>query len=116
MSSRIGALVVALLVLSTVVLVAAFAGGGGDGAGAAATERMAQVDGVLTLVRDDQLVLQPFTDGSLPMRFAVQPRDVPVLDLPHLRQHVQDGTPVRIFHERDATGAVARGYQDLVAP
>ena len=116
MSARTGAIVAAVLLLSVVVLVAVFAGGGGGGAaaqagGAAAGERM---DGVLTQVTEDGLVLQPYAAGAQPQRFAVRPEDRPVLDLPHLRQHVDDGTPVRLFYERAGGGLVARGYQDLL--
>jgi len=115
-NGRLGALVVAILLLSVVVLVAAFAGGGGDTdpRGRTDGEALAMAEGVLTQVAQDALVLQPFAQGAPPLRFAVRPGDVAVLDLPHLRQHVQDGTPVRLYYERSGGTTVAKGYEDLL--
>ncbi len=115
MPPRVAALVVGLLVLSVGILVAVTAGGGGDGGGAVAAPVAAreQADGVLTRVEEDELVLQPYTSAP-PQRFVVRPEDRVALDLPHLRLHVRDGTPVRLFFEREGGAMLARGYQDLL--
>ncbi len=114
MSPRIAALVVGLLVLSVGVLVATTAGGeGGPEAGGVRTPAMEQASGVLTRVADDALVLQPYAERP-PLRFVVRPQDRAALDLGHLRQHVGDGTPVRLFFEREGAALLARGYQDLL--
>ena len=115
MNPRLGALLAATALLSTVVLIAAFAGGGQDSGGVTeASSRFRPLDGVLTRVADTELVLQPYAAGAQPQRLEVRPEDRGELDLPHLQQHVEDGTPVRIFVERAAGRPVARGYQDLL--
>jgi len=105
-STRAATLVVGLLVLGTLVLFTAFAGAGGEGPGR--EPDLPSVDGVLVEAHEQRITIQPMSGG--PRRtLRVEPADRPVLDLPHLQTHVQDGTPVRLFYEGDA----ARGYLDL---
>ncbi|HEV2999854.1 MAG TPA: hypothetical protein VGW75_03855 [Solirubrobacteraceae bacterium] len=92
---RLGALIAALLAIVAVVLLA----GGGGGASPVS---LGQVQGVLTEVTSDRLVLQP-ADGGAPQEFSIRPHDQRRIDLFHLRQHAADALP-SIVHYEEADG------------
>jgi len=126
-SGRLGGLVAALALLSVVVLVAAFSAGGGDGGGAAPAAAGSRVqptatpaearglptaEGVLTAVLPGRLVLQPYTEDP-PATYLFEGGQV-AADIAHLRLHVEDGTPVRLFYEQRDGDRIARAYEDLL--
>ena len=89
---RLAGLIAALLVLVGIVLLA---GGGGGGSGETTSGR---VQGVLTTVADDRLVLQP-DNGGAQEQFRIRPEDRRALDLFHLRQHAADKLPSIVHYE-----------------
>ena len=89
---RIVGLIAALLAVVGVVLVAS--GGGG------ATERSTgQARGILTVVTDTKLTLQP-EGGGTPEEFVIRPQDRQRLDLFHLQTHAADALPSIVHYEQ----------------
>ena len=68
-------------------------------------DSMSHVDGVLTRVDDDELVLGDRT-------FVIEEQDAPRFDLDHLRDHAADRLPVRISFERREGRPAARWATD----
>lgn len=103
---RLGALLVGLLAVTAVVVLVTQGGAEKDSAA-----RMATVEGVLTEVGPDRLVLTP-TDGGAPMTFRVRPSDARRLDLFHLQEHSAQGLPTVVTYEREGATLYAVDAQD----
>lgn len=77
-----------------------------------ALETLPRVDGVLTVVERDRLVLKPFQplDGRSEVEFSVPEQYRQYFDLAHLRSHASVGIPTRIYYlERE--GALVAVYK-----
>lgn len=101
-----GAVVVALLVVTALVLLAT-----GGGSGSDADRGELSRDGLLTVVEPDRLVLQ--TDGGAETTFAVRPIDARRLDLAHLAEHRDQGLQSRVFFLRQDGELYATRVDDL---
>ena len=101
-----------LLALITVVLVLLVAGLGwlfaGEGSQPprppVALESLPRVDGTMTVVERDRLVMKPFTpvNGKAELEFVLLDEYRQYFDLAHLRSHAAVGIPTRIYYlDRD---------------
>jgi hypothetical protein len=104
---RMGALLLALLAATGLILaLTSGSGGGGTPAGGA----QGTMDGILTTVSAQELVLRR-SDGGGDQRFVV--RDPRQLDLFHLETHARDQLPSRVFFVRDGDALYAVRVEDL---
>jgi hypothetical protein len=87
---RLSGLIAALLVL---VAVALLLGGSGE-----SKTTPGRVEGILTTVEENRLVLQP-ENGAPPEEFTIRPEDRRALDMFHLRQHSADRLPSIVHYE-----------------
>lgn len=103
--TRLLAVVTALLVVLVAGLGWLFAGEGAPPERPpVALESLARVDGTLTVVEKDRLVMKPFTplDGKAQVEFALVDEYRQYFDLAHLRSHAAVGIPTRVYYlERD---------------
>jgi hypothetical protein len=72
-------------------------------------EDLPRVDGTLTTVEDDRLVMKPFEplDGKTELEFERREAYKKNFDLAHLRSHSAVGIPTRIYYRRDGDVYVA---------
>jgi hypothetical protein len=70
------------------------------------------VDGTLTVVETDRLVLEPFEDGKAEMEFVIDPADVANFDIAHMQSHSSVALPTRIYYERDGDRLLAKYKED----
>jgi hypothetical protein len=113
---------VKLVVVCGVVLAALAAGGlvwlfgsgksGGHDPGAAAT--LPFVDGTLSTVEQNRLVIKAFKPlaGQRKVEFAIRPGDEKYFDIAHLQSHSAVALPVRIYYRRSGTRYLARYADD----
>jgi hypothetical protein len=73
--------------------------------------KMEQVDGTLTVVEQDRLVLEPF-DGGEEMTFVITDADRGNFDIAHMQSHSSVALPTRLFYERDGERLLARYKED----
>ena len=95
---RLIGLLVALLVVAGAIMLATQ--GGSDASDGGRDGEAEQVDGVVTQVSSERLVLQPTTGGA-PMTFSIRAVDLPKFDVFHLEQHAADGLPTRVTYIED---------------
>lgn len=98
--------------ITLVILVALFLLFRGESAPPAApinVEDLPRVDGTLTTVEDDRLVMEPFEplDGKAELEFEIREAYKKNFDLAHLRSHSAVGIPTRIYYRRDGDVYVA---------
>jgi hypothetical protein len=98
--------------ITLVVLAALFFLFRGESAPPAApvnVEELPRVDGTLTAVEDDRVVMKPFEplDGKAEIEFEVREAYKRNFDLAHLRSHSAVGIPTRIYYRRDGDVYVA---------
>jgi hypothetical protein len=100
------------LLVALVVVVLVFAGGSGD------EPDLASADGVLTEVTADhvEMFASPPVEGRRRLRFLVEDADRASLDIPHLKLHVRDALPTRVFYEQDGDEYYIRRTEDLPSP
>lgn len=103
---RMGAVMVALLALTALVLLLTSGSSGGT------RERVASRDGLLTVVEPKRIVLEP-SDGGSPVTFALRPIDARRVDLVHLQAHRDQGLASRVFFEREDGRLYALRVDDL---
>ena len=72
-------------------------------------EDLPRVDGTLTAVEDDRLMMQPFEplDGDVEIEFELREAYKQNFDVAHLRSHSAVGIPTRIYYRRDGDVYVA---------
>lgn len=70
------------------------------------------VDGTLTVVEQDRLVLQPFEPGSDEMEFVIDSPDAGNFDIAHMQSHSSVALPTRIYYERDGDRLLAKYKED----
>lgn len=75
---------------------------------------MRHVDGTLTVVEDDRLVLAPF-GGGREIAFVIRPADTGYFDLAHMRSHSSVALPTRIYYEQQGEQRFARYKEDAPA-
>lgn len=119
----LGAAVALLLALVIpVALLGGGSGGGGTPDGAAGSSGAASsgdvsgqsVEGRLTVVERDRLVLDTAeaVDGRNQVELSVRPQDAEAVDVIHLKDHATQGLPSRIFYEQEGEARYAVGQQD----
>ncbi len=74
----------------------------------------AYVDGTLTVVEGDRLVMQPFEplDGQSEIEFTIREADAANFDTAHLQSHSSVALPTRIYYERSGEQLFARYKED----
>lgn len=74
-----------------------------------ALESLPRVDGTLTVVERDRLVMKPFrpVDGRAELEFALVEEYRQYFDLAHMRSHAAVGIPTRIYYVERAGRLVA---------
>ena len=108
---RLKLLGLALLALLAVVgLFALFGGGSSEPERPAGTQSLPFMDGTLTVVEQDRLVLRDF-DGRTETTFTVRPEDAGNFDIAHLQSHSSVGIPTRIYY-RDEAGTKYAVYKE----
>ena len=72
-------------------------------------EDLPRVDGTLTTVEDNRLVMKPFEplDGKTEVEFELRETYKKNFDLAHLRSHSAVGIPTRVYYRRDGDVFVA---------
>lgn len=72
-------------------------------------EDLPRVDGTLTAVEDDRLVMKPFEplDGKAELEFELREAYRKNFDLAHLRSHSAVAIPTRIYYRKDGEVYVA---------
>jgi hypothetical protein len=97
--SKRTALALALAALVTLGGLAIVLGGGSDSSGGQSLE---SVEGILTEVESDRLVLEADEplDGQSEVEFVVRIEDAAALDLRHLEVHAADRLPTRVYYEK----------------
>lgn len=72
------------------------------------------VDGTLTLVSEQQLVMEPFEplDGADEVEFSIPEDELENFDIAHLQSHSAVGLPTRVFYEEDGADYVAVLVED----
>ena len=81
-------------------------------------QSLRHVDGTLTVVEDDRLVMRPFVplDGRTgDVAFVIRPRDARFFDIAHMQSHSSVALPTRIYFERSAGRYFARFKDDAPA-
>ena len=96
--------------LAAVGLILLFGGGSDEPARPAAAEGLAYMDGTLTVVEQDRLVMKPF-DGDREVTFVIRPADAGNFDLAHLQSHSVVAVPTRIYY-RDEGGTLYGVYKE----
>jgi hypothetical protein len=96
--------------LAAVGLFALFGGGSGEPERPAGTQQLPFMDGTLTVVEQDRLVLRDF-DNTSQTTFAVKPEDAGNFDIAHLQSHSSVGIPTRIYY-RDEGGTKYAVYKE----
>lgn len=91
-------------------LIMLFGGGSDEPAKPAAAEGLAFMDGTLTVVEQDRLVMRPAT-GAAEVTFVIRPEDAGNFDLAHLQSHSSVAIPTRIFY-RDEGGTLYAVYKE----
>lgn len=111
----------AAALVSLAVLIALFSGSSENAApppayvtDTTAAPQVQRVDGTLTLVQEDRLVLEPFS-GEAEMTFTILPEDLPNFDIAHMQSHSSVALPTRIYYERAGGRLVARYKEDAPA-
>lgn len=112
--SKRTALVVAALLFGTLVAAALLFGGGGSG-DPKLPSSSPTIDGTLTVVEPDRLVLRPF-DGGRELTLTVRPENVDRLNLGHLRAHASSGLGTRVYYERSGERYFAIAAADIRLP
>ena len=102
-----------LTCLVAVGLIALFGGGSDEPAKPAAAEGLAFMDGTLTVVEQDRLVMKPFTGGN-DVTFVIRPADAGSFDIAHLQSHSSVAIPTRIYYRKE--GATLYGVYKEDAP
>ena len=97
-------------VLAAVGLFALFGGDSNEPAAPADTASMPFIDGTLTVVEQDRLVMRPF-DGQAEIEFAMTPQDAQNFDVAHLQSHSSVGIPTRIYY-REQGGTKYAVYKE----
>ena len=72
------------------------------------------VDGTLTLVNEQRLVMKPFEplEGESEVEFTIPEEELEDFDIAHLQSHSAVGLPTRVFYEEDGGGYVALLVED----
>ena len=72
------------------------------------------VDGTLTLVSEEELVMKPFEplDGQSEVEFSIPEEDLENFDIAHLQSHSAVGLPTRVFYEDDGAEYTAVFVED----
>ena len=104
----LAAALVTLLVAAGLIML--FGGGGDEPAKPAAAEGLAYMDGTLTVVEQDRLVMRPAT-GAREVTFVIRPEDAGNFDIAHLQSHSSVAIPTRIFY-RDEGGTLYAVYKE----
>lgn len=111
----------ALAVISLVVLAVLFSGSSESTkpppafvTDTTAAPQVQRVDGTLTEVSEQRLVLRPFS-GEAEMEFVILPEDLPNFDIAHMLSHSSVALPTRIYYERDGDQLVAKYKEDAPA-
>ena len=97
--------------LAAVGLYALFGGGSNEPARPAGTADLAFMDGTLTVVEEDRLVLRAF-DGQGETTFAIKPEDQGNFDIAHLQSHSSVGIPARIYYRDEGVTTYAVYKED----
>ena len=79
----------------------------------AESETIQHVDGTLTVVENERLVLKPF-DGAPDeeMEFTISDPDLPNFDIAHMQSHSSVALPTRIYYEREGDRLMAKYKED----
>ncbi len=104
----LAAALVTLLVAAGLIML--FGGGSDEPAKPAAAEGLAYMDGTLTVVEQDRLVMRPAT-GAGEVTFVIRPEDAGNFDIAHLQSHSSVAIPTRIFY-RDVGGIFYAVYKE----
>jgi hypothetical protein len=79
-----------------------------------AAPQVQRVDGTLSVVSEERLVLEPFSGGA-EMEFTILPEDLPNFDIAHMQSHSSVALPTRIFYERSGDRLIAKYKEDAPA-
>lgn len=91
-------------------LIILFGGGSNEPEKPAAAAGLAYMDGTLTVVEQNRLVMKPFT-GAGDVTFAIRPQDAGNFDIAHLQSHSSVAIPTRIYY-RDEGGTFYAVYKE----
>jgi hypothetical protein len=99
-----------VLALGALVALALLSSGGGSGSGG----DVESVDGVLTSVDRDRLVIEATepVEGKSELELVIRPEDAPQLNLPHLETHAAQRLGTRVYYERSGDRFFAVGAED----
>ena len=70
------------------------------------------VDGTLSVVENERLVLEPMEAGAQEMEFVIQEADLPNFDIAHMQSHSAVALPTRIYYEEQGGVLYARYKED----
>jgi hypothetical protein len=89
--------------LAAVGLFALFGGDSSEPSKPASAENLPFIDGTLTVVEQNRLVLRPFKPykGRQEVSFVVLPADQGNFDIAHLQSHSSVGIPTRLYFRED---------------
>lgn len=96
--------------VAAVGLIMLFGGGSNEPVKPAAAEGLAFMDGTLTVVERDRLVMTPF-EGDREVTFVIRPADAGNFDIAHLQSHSSVAIPTRIYY-RDEGGTFYGVYKE----
>ena len=100
---------VSVLLVGFIALFLLFRGESAPPAAPVNLEDLPRVDGTLTAVEDNRLVMKPFEplDGKSEVEFELRDAYKKNFDFAHLRSHSAVGIPTRIYFRRDGDVYVA---------
>jgi hypothetical protein len=70
------------------------------------------VDGTLSVVEDERLVLEPLEAGNQEMEFVIRAADLSNFDIAHMQSHSAVALPTRIYYEEQNGVLYARYKED----
>jgi hypothetical protein len=99
--------------LAAVGLFALFGGDSSEPSKPTSAENLPFIDGTLTVVEQNRLVLKPFTPykGKSELNFVILPADQGNFDIAHLQSHSSVGIPTRLYF-RDDRGTLYAVYKE----
>ena len=104
------ALAVAVM-LAAVGLFALFGGDSNEPARPASASGAQFMDGTLTVVEQDRLVMRSF-QGSAEVAFTIRPEDAGAFDIAHLQSHSSVAIPTRIYYREEGDTKYALYKED----
>ncbi len=112
---RLAAVLTALLVLAGGIMLLTQGGADDGDSGAAADGTQLIVDGVVTEVTPEKLVLRP-NDGTPLMTFLIRATERPSFDIFHLQEHAADGLSTRVTYVKQGERTYALRADDAPVP